>query len=177
MVATLDIFMLSEYREKVRLASRKKTGEPIYNGSLDHAKILVEELLSSATKEVCIYSGCLDAKVYGGSKVRDSLRTFLGNPKRKVKLIVESPNKIDFKDHPIFVEFRESDDLELREVNKILGDRYKFHFTVVDLNSYRFEADKGQPSAIAAFGDKVGGEKLQEFFDIFWDASTPVDKR
>lgn len=48
---------------------------------------------------------------------------------------------------------------------------------MVDLNSYRFEVDKGQPSAIAAFGDEVGGKKLQEVFGIFWDESTPVDKR
>ena len=65
------------YVEKVRRAAISRNGEPLYNGSVDHAAVLAEAMFTHAEKSVDILTGELNARVYGGAAVVDRVKEFL----------------------------------------------------------------------------------------------------
>ena len=160
------------YRRKVKEAALKRSGEPIYNGSLDHASVLASALFEHAREEVCVLSGELNAHVYGTDDVLERARLFLSTRGRKIRVLVENPDAIDPKDHPFVHEFGGNDDVEFRQLSSAVN--VPFHFIVMDGDSYRFEKDKSAPTAVAAFGDTAGGENLSRMFDILWGRGAPT---
>lgn len=162
---------MQNYRKKVRQAAILRDGEPLYNGSLDHAAILTEAMFEHAKDKVCIFSGSLNAHVYADKDVLDKIPLFLSESDHKIQIILENPKSIDEKDHPFILQYKDHDDVEFRELPKEVSDKVTYHFTVMDDDSYRFEEDKNTPSAIAAFGDKVGGKNLSEVFHSLWNMS------
>lgn len=160
------------YRRKVKEAAMRRSGEPLYNGSLDHASVLASALFEHAKDEVCVFSGKLDAHVFGKDDVLERARLFLSTRGHKVRVLVEDSDAIDPEDHPFVREFCSNDDVEFKQLPASAD--VPFHFIVMDGDSYRFEEDKNTPSAIAAFGDKRGGENLSRMFDKLWHISRPT---
>ena len=159
------------YRSKVRAAALKRDGTPLYNGSLDHAAVLAEEMFASANSSVCIFSGSLNARVYGTSDLVEKARQFLSDTSHKVRVLLEEPSKVDADDHLFVREFVGNDDVSFKSLPLGMKGAVDYHFIVMDSDSYRFEGDKAEPTAIAAFGDEAGGRRLTEIFDTLWDAS------
>ena len=168
---------LHEFRKKVRNASIARDGEPLYNGSLDHAAILTEQLFDSGAGEMCLLSGELNAKVYGKNDVIEAASIFLADPDNSLKLLVEKTSKLDREGHPFYDRFfnQNRSNIEFKSVDENTAKTYNFHFAVVGADSYRFERDKSLPSAIAAFGDCEGGKNLQEIFDGLWEMSDDIN--
>lgn len=166
--------MIEKYREQVKIAAEARNGEPVYNGSLEHAAVLAEAMFAHAQKEVCILSGELNARVYGREKVVEQANLFLADPEHKARILVEDQTSLDWINHPLLKALEDNDNVEVREVPHFLKDRYKFHLIVMDGDSYRYEPDKNEPMAIAAFGDAKGGENMQNIFSILWNESKPV---
>ena len=168
---------MHNYRKKVKLAASAKTGEPIYNGSIDHAEILTESLFANAQKDICILSGGLNPRVFGTDDVVEQARLFLANPEHTVRVLVEETSVADRDGHPFYDEFwggKERPNIEFLQVPQHIKDIYEFHVIVADGDSYRFEKDKCEPVAIAAFGDKRGGENLQSAFEALWATGMPL---
>ena len=159
---------MESYRDRVEKLARDRDGKPIYNGSLDHAEIIVENMFAHAKSDVCILTGHLNARVYGPAPVMEQARLFLSNPQHTVKLLIEEPEKIEWKEHPFLHEFSDNENVEIRKIPKNLQDSYDFHFLVMDDDSYRYEGDKTKYSAIAAFGDKKGAANIREIFNVLW---------
>ena len=166
---------MREYRERVRRAAQERGGDPIYNGSVEHASILAEQLFKSAVVSVDLLTGSLDARVYGRPEVLQEAEAFLSKPNRKVRILLEEPECIDVEEHPFFKSFRSRTDVEFRVLPKAISEATHYHFMVMDSDSYRFEEDKTKPEAVAAFGHSEGGKKLTSVFSLLWESGTPYE--
>lgn len=163
---------MNDYITKVRVAAKARAGSPIYNGSLDHASVLAKTLVEFSAREVCVFSGSLDPKVFGNSDFIDEVQEFLGKSGRRMRIVVERPDEIDQKDHQFFAQFLGNTDVSIRTVAKEVADKIPYHFMVSDGDCYRFESDKNKPEAIASFGDETGGARLSGIFDILWNRAS-----
>lgn len=165
---------LDKYRDRVEELARRRKGEPIFNGSLEHAAIIVETMFANSSHSVQILSGKLNARVYGRDDVVEQAKLFLADANHTVRILLEENRKEDLSDHPFFDEFAEYQNLEVRVVPADWQNTYDFHFLVMDSDSYRFEHDKTKHSAIAAFGDGPAAKNLARIFNDLWQQSEPV---
>lgn len=166
--------MIDKYRERVKCAAEARNGEPVYNGSIDHASVLAEAMFAHAQREVCILSGELNARVYGRAGVVEQANLFLADPEHQTQILVENPEALDWENHPLLKALSDNNNVAFRAVPEEIQERYKFHFIVMDGDSYRFEKSKAEPVAIAAFGDTKGGENMKDIFSTLWNVSTPI---
>lgn len=164
-----------DYIEKVRRAAILRNGEPLYNGSVDHAAVLAEAMFTYAQKSVDILTGELNARVYGSTIVLDRVKEFLSTSSCQVRVLLERPDLVDHQDHPFFVAFSGRQDVKFRSLPETLPELIPYHFIVMDRDCYRYEADKTKQQAVAAFGDPVGGKKLAGIFEKLWEVSNPTD--
>lgn len=160
---------LDEYRKRVAELARTRTGEPIANGSFEHAAIIIEQMFKSANKHISILSGNLNPRVYGRDQVVDEAKLFLAQSNHTAKILLESDDQLLVNDHPFFECLKNNHNLEVRIVPTNLRDKYKYHFLVMDGDSYRFEPEKDEPTAVAAFGDKETSERMTDIFSVLWD--------
>lgn len=162
---------MEAYRERVEKLARKRNGEPIYNGSYDHAAIIVENMFAQARNSVCILSGRLNARVYGPTEVVEQAGLFLADPKHTARILVEDGSALSLE-HPFLSRFWDNENVQIRAVSEKDRALYDFHFLVMDSDSYRFEKDKTVPAAVAAFGDSQGAANLEKVFEVLWTRST-----
>ena len=168
---------LEIYRERVDRLAQRNTGDPIFVGSLDQAAIIVEKLFALARSHVLIVTGKLNARVYGVDNVREQARLFLVDPTHRVRIIVEEPDGQYLVDHPLLdavPTHKGFSNLEIRALPKKNQSMYDFHFMVVDGESYRFERNREEPVAIAAFGDKAGAQNMEGIFERLWSMANCI---
>jgi hypothetical protein len=168
---------LVEYKKRVEQLARLRNGEPISNGSHDHAAIIIEQMFKSAEKQVSILSGNLNARVYGRTDVVEQAKLFLTESERRVRILLESHDPLILKDHPLFERLRNNENLSVKVVPEELREKYEYHFLVMDDDSYRFEPTKDAPTAVAAFGDKKTAENILNIFNMLWEVSTEASIR
>ena len=161
------MYMNEVYKELVQKRVLEFNGEPISNGQIEHAAILVVELVRVAKKELNLFVGNLNSRVYGQKAFVEEVRTFLGTTGRKVKIILEAPEEIDVNDHRFVREFASNDDVEFFTYTGNAEMAPNYHFVLADGHSYRFEADKKSISAVAAFNDPKGAGVLAKRFNTF----------
>ena len=65
---------------------------------------------------------------------------------------------------------------EIRKVPDVLKPTYKFHFLVMDGDSYRFEQDKALPVAGGGIWRRTEGRRriFRRIFNKLWDACDPA---
>ena len=166
---------LDEYRQHIRLLALKRGGDPIYNASVEHASVVIEEMFARARKQVDILSGSLNARVYGRHRVIEEARLFLASSHtNRLRIIVESDSLRDREIHPFFRAVHDYPNIKLRTAPSDVQDLYGFHFLVVDTDCYRFERDKKQADAIATFGDRRGAQNIKGIFEQLWERCSPV---
>ncbi|HEX8579915.1 MAG TPA: hypothetical protein VF655_10020 [Allosphingosinicella sp.] len=160
---------LESYRDKIRLAARERAGAPIYNGSPDHAAIIVEELFLSANSHVRLLSGDLNARVYGAPGVVRRAREFLSHSNHDLRILLEretySPS------HPLIEEMAGQRNVKIAVMPQSIRDALKYHFMTADEDCFRFEPEKELHVAVAAFGDRPTTGNLNEIFETIWDLS------
>ena len=160
---------LDSYRARVELLARNRAGDPIYNGSTEHAVIVVEAMFAHARKRMRILSGKLNARVYSPDEVIGQARLFLADPSHQVQILLEDDSAL--KDNPFYEEFSDQENVKFKKVPEDFQVLYDFHVLVMDDDSYRFESDKTEHAAIAAFGDKDGAMNLGGMYDYLWNNS------
>ncbi len=165
---------LEEYREFVRSRAMKRNGQVIYNESIEHASIVVENLFKSAEEKIVVLSGSLNPRVYGRDEVVKEAELFLASStENKLQIILEQDSKKLRDVHPFFITCSRFRNLEVRVATPKVQDQYTFHFVAVDEDSYRFESDKNLPAAVAAFGDRGGATNLSDIHSQLWNMCIP----
>lgn len=168
---------MDEYLQLIEKAIKNRDGTPLPNGTLDHARMLMEAMFRTASKSLRILTGTLNARVYGTPEAIERAKQFLANPAHTLSIIFEEPFTAEQADrHPLLAAVRHFPNVKLYSLKPELRDRISSHFAVTDEDSYRYEADKTKPSAVAAFGDKEGmAGTLTKTFDLLTAiGSTPL---
>lgn len=160
-----------DYRKRVEQLAKERTGEPISNGSLDHASVIIEQMFRSAKDHVWILSGNLNARAYGRDDVLEQARLFLAHGKHHARILVEEVDDTMLTEHPFIVEFYDNENVEFRTVSPSMLDQYEYHFLVMDEDCYRFEPQKDEPTAVASFGDSETAKHLAVIYDVIWEES------
>lgn len=162
------------YREKVKDAITAMDARPIYNRSLEHAAIIIEEMFAVAITEIKLFTGRLNVDVYGVPPVLSQAKAFLTGADHKVLILIEEQiDEEELQKHPFIRNMSKFDGLEVRRLRAGVYDT-EFHMMLVDDHSYRFEPDKNQPEAVATFGDRETTEHLNTLFAQLWEAGDPV---
>ena len=167
---------LIEYEQHVRSLASRRDGQPIFNASVEHASIVIQNLFSEARGSVDILSGNCDARVFGRRSVVEEAMLFLASSaKNRLRIILEEDHSEDREIHPFFKMCSELPNAELRIASRAVQELYGFHFIVADDDSYRYEDDKTTAEAIAAFGHREGAENLSGIYNYLWGQCMPVD--
>lgn len=161
---------LQDYRALIWDSIRKRDGTPIPNGTLAHATILMEAFFKTAAKQIYILTGELNPRVYGTPEVVASARQFLADADHSLEIIFEG----DFDEnqtarHPLLSAIGPGAKLKVWKLDPKFRKNVPAHFALMDTDSYRFEADKTQSSAVAAFGDKEFTSLLTTVFQALRD--------
>lgn len=176
---------LPEYHQKVRDAILQRTGEPLLNGTVEHATFITQEAFSSAQSKIQILSSRLDVACYAQPNVINAAKAFLADPDHELKILIEaelwdSNKNFDWSKHPLVAALKDYwAGLKIRLVPKESTERYKFNFLLLDDFGYRFEADRLRAAAVAAFfppGSIAPQVKnLSGVFESLWAASEPYE--
>ena len=165
------------YRAKVEMLANRRKGEPVYNDSIEHAAIILQNVFSHAHHSVKILTGELNRDAYGRRSIVDAVKRFVGDDSHTLQILFENEGLTAeqiFEEHPLLRAIAGNDRVHLRRVPRNLQESYGFHFVLMDSDGYRFEPDKRKFGAVAAFGDEAGGKHLGELFSTLWERSTDV---
>jgi hypothetical protein len=166
--------IMEDYSERVMRAAAERIGEPVFNGSIDHARVIAAAMFKHARKTVDIFSCDLNARVYGPDNVLDEAEFFLANKEHRVRILLEKMPDTADQHHPFFKRFAGYSNIKTRIIDKQMSDRITFHLMVADDDCYRFEQDKKNVAAIASWGDRSGGENLKKVFEKLWEWGSDV---
>jgi hypothetical protein len=157
---------IPDYAELIQASIVKRDGTPIPNGTIEHATMLIEAMLRNAKSSVRILTGELNARLYGTEQIILAARQFLSDFDRKLEIVVEGkPEDKEIILNPLIVAIKSSPNLKIWRLKPERRDQLKSHFALMDDDSYRYEPDKEEPSAIAAFGDKTFTKQLDKIFE------------
>lgn len=166
---------LDEYRTRVNRIARERSGGAIYNGSIEHAAVVVEALFTNARTQVMILTGNLNTRVYGRDDVVMQAKLFLANnADNRLRILMEEDNPRNRRLHPLLRGLSEYEGFSVRHVPESIQTSYGFHFVAADNDCYRFEEDKSKPFAIGVFGNEERGSLLKRFFEQRWDRCTEL---
>ncbi len=160
---------LEEYRTRIRAALIGEDERPMFNGSLRHAQIVIEEAFKAASKQVRILSNGLDSECYGQQPLIDIVRQFLNMKETTLSILVEK-SRDDVCQGRFYKNFESEigeGRIKLAFVPAEISDDYQFNFLVVDESAYRFEADRRMPEAVVAGGASAAdaAQNLARLFD------------
>jgi hypothetical protein len=141
----------------------------IFNGSAEHASVIVENLFRIANHHVRILSGDLDARVYGNPNVVQRAQEFLGHSDHKLDILVEDANFNST--HPFLRALHSNANASIKLISPALSEGISYHFMTADEDCYRFEEQKGSHKAVAAFGDQATQNLNNIFCKIYPHAS------
>ena len=174
MTHTMPLFM---YRAKIEALADRRKGDPVYNDSIEHAVIILQNIFSHANRSVKILTGELNKDAYGRRTIVDEVKRFVDDDSHTLQILFEHEDLTEeesLHDHPLLRAVADNDRVHLRHVPKNLQRSYGFHFVLMDSDGYRFEPDKGKFGAVASFGDEKGGKNLEKLFSTLWNRSENV---
>jgi hypothetical protein len=181
---------LDAYRDHVRHAIAARTGKPMMNGSLEHSAILLQESMRAAQHEMLILSSRLDDACFGQRAVRHAAQVFLADPEKRMRILVETAlwdpqENFRWGQNPFVQDIAANVGLGQVEIASVKKDwiaGYRFNFFVVDRFGFRYQEDRDEPAAIAAFypSDREIGPKdtvmhLRGIFAQLWRHSNRVE--
>ncbi|WP_088308089.1 hypothetical protein [Novosphingobium sp. B 225] len=164
---------IKAYREHIKRLASERTGETVFNGSADHAAVIVENLFASAQSCVRILTGDLNARVYGATPLVHRARQFLGHSDHKLQVVVEELNVSG--SHPLIEELADEPGFEMYLLDSDFSKQVAFHFATADADCFRFEREKNSHAAVAAFGDAETTQHLNDLFTVILSHSQKVD--
>lgn len=159
---------MKDYEEVIEKAIRAKDGKPVYNGSIEHATVLLSKMFNVAKKSIRILSGNLNREVYSKRGIPVRMDVFLSQG-GEIRIIIEDHE--GFPDHPVAALVEKYEKCEVKTLRQEAKSSIGYHMTTIDDFGYRFESDKDLPDAIAAFGDSALSNHLSDVFDDIWQNS------
>lgn len=150
-----------------------RSGEAIYNGSADHAAIIVQNLFIAAKKQVRLLTGDLNARVYGARAVVERAEQFVGHSDHSLEILVEEWNAS--RSHPLIEGVGGNDNVTFLQVPASLSEKITYHMMTADDDCFRFEREKNSHAAVAAFGDVKTTTHLNELWLSIKTHCTPIN--
>lgn len=165
---------LAMYRAQVRNAVLTNSITPFPNKSPLHARIIVQEFVRAAHRNVDIFCGKLSNVVYGGD---DTFAVFerviqLGV---KVRVVLQHGDKLENRKLANLI--RENSGEVRRLAPETKGSTPTGHFFIVDGKRYRYELDGDARSAFACANsgeDDTVLNFLQGLFERYIEKATPI---
>lgn len=156
------------YRSSVARVFAGLSDEPVFNGSLEHARVVVEEGFRAARKSVRLVTNRLDTVCYGEPDVLRAATDFLNRDDTNLEVIVEDERA--FSDCAgVIDELKRAggDRVLFRQVPHDVIGLYRYNMMLVDDTAYRFEQDRDEHLAVVAGGpaNRDHMVKLEAAFD------------
>jgi hypothetical protein len=171
----MDELSLASFRSMIRRRSALNDKEPIPSTSAAQAAIVMETSFARAQQSVKILSGGLNARTYGSPGVIVEAKKFLANRRSKLEIVFLEPQEDDFfRTRPLLSSFSNNRNVDLYFAGQERREKIRFHFSVVDQDSYGFKTDIGRHESITAFGDVDFAITLARTFDRVARLSEPV---
>jgi hypothetical protein len=160
---------MKDYRAFVEKCAGEENPERILlNRSAGHAVVLIENIIAKAESRICIVTGCLDGKVYENQSLCAAAIKAL-NERTGLRINIISERPID-RTHG-FLAAIESAGLSSRVEIRQSGAPVDIHFAISDGRHYRVEINPEHSfEAVAYFGNKDEGGKVEKIFDKLWSA-------
>lgn len=169
---------MEEYRKLVKKLADEGSSELIANGGTEHAEVLIENIFAHAGDAVRIFSGELNARVYGSSGIVENAKEFLqSGTNHKLDILIQSKDIVSsLEKHDLIKMCLELNTkmCELRLVGETDED-VGHHFVVMDEIGYRFEPDREKPTAVGCFHDEVNAKLLARSFDSMFSRGKVVN--
>lgn len=141
----------STYRDQVARVLAGTESQPVFNGTTDHACVVIEEAFKAAKRNVRLLTRSLNTACYGKDAVIAAARRFLEQGGR-LSILVESASASDAS-HPFFRALAaHAGQIDVCIVPPEVVELYKYNFLVVDDVSFRFEQDRREHIATVAGG-------------------------
>lgn len=169
---------MDNYRKHVKKLADESSSELIANGGTEHAEVLIENIFEHAGNAVRVFSGELNARVYGSSGIVENAKEFLqSGADHKLSILIQNKEVLSsLEKHDLIkmcIELN-TDMCEIRVVNEADKD-VGHHFVVMDEVGYRFEPDREKPTAVACFYDVDNAKLLVSSFDNMFSRGEEVD--
>jgi len=163
---------MSNFEKVITNARKKKLNKRFGNTSIEHARVLVKEIILDANNSVKILSDNFNNYFY--SKILSTIENFLNKDKNNSIEVIE----INDKKENELLDFLKSKYRKQVKIYKIPKEDYpidndskeRVNFIINDNYAYRYEySDKdleyGVVKAIANFNNKEENKILQKIFD------------
>ena len=184
------------YFEYIDRACAKSLDENISNGRVEHAAYIIHKFLTSATRNICIYSGALsrtynEVSVFENARILQAMEEFLARPDSRFQIVTEHALDVGpdetAADHPVVraaqamkQNSRLQGQLEIRRVVRegvdfLKAKNFVNHWMTMDDHAYRIETNLKQAGAHVNFNHPKTTFALRRIFDVkMFDPGTPV---
>jgi hypothetical protein len=170
---------MTDYKTLVELLADSRSEESVGNSTIEHAQILVSNLVRTAEREVVIICGKEDAPVFGAPSVFSEMFGFLRRGGTLNLMLDTSRQAIDATGDGAVaqpVDDRYAGAWEVITTNladsvqgqpgtfassEVDASRCPIHFLVADNRAYRVEPEKRKIAAVACFNDPVIANELR----------------
>jgi hypothetical protein len=157
---------LVDYRRMVGSAAVSERSSVLGNGTLAHARIVIETLFRAARETVQLMADHQSDDIYSDPRVRDEVVDFLARGGR-MQIIRELHH--DASNHEVFWKLVEGKgNVEIRDLPETLHKVMRFHLLIADKKNVRVEDDRELRKAIVGFNDCGLASSSIELFDSIW---------
>lgn len=169
---------MDEYLSHIERLDELDSPELINNSSTEHAIPLVAKLFARGRKEILVFTGSLDPKIYAQKPVIDALGVFLVGRSGKLSVLIQkdatevSDATIATSESGLISALRSEygsdvvdSNITVRRVCDRTRKAAKQHFLVVDNKGFRFEPDNTKHEAVASFNMPKVANGLTETFN------------
>ncbi|ADG11400.1 hypothetical protein B7G68_15150 [Caulobacter segnis] len=172
----------ARYRAEIAKVMSGESSDVVFNGTLEHACIVIEEAFEAARSHVRILTNRLDCNCYDRDTIVDSMRRFLDRPGMRLDVLVEDETSAATAMGRRFIEEAESaagERFTILAVPQRIVEQYKYNFLLVDDVALRFEEDRRAPVAVVSGGNEALPvvKNLLRVFNAIQSASRPLAKR
>jgi len=151
--------------------------EAVFNGSTEHASLVIEQAFNCARQHVRVLSSTLNLACYGTPATIAAAQQFLAQPGTRLEILIESDRLVAGAAHPLLTALRPyKSQIDVRMVPTDMVDQYEYNFLTVDDRGFRYEEDRRAHVAIVAGGQHYASAtaNLIEVFDALRDDCQPL---
>ena len=176
-IRELEESCFEEYKKAVKESAENKSEDLIPNGGVEHAQVVIENLFNIARKNINIFSGQLNHKVYAVDNIVSSIDRFFNKTKGTLRILLQEKD-VTLENNDLIKLCREfSGRSEIKVVTDQEDKKRNNHFITVDDKAYRYEPDKNLTDAIVCFNAKEFVVKVNKVFnDLFKRGENYDDK-
>lgn len=157
---------LSDYRRMVSSAVVSERSAVFGNGTLAHARIVIETLFRSARELVQLMADHQSDDIYSDPRVRDEVVDFLARGGRME--IIRELHHDSTNDEIFWKLVQGKSNVVIRDLPETLQKVMRYHLLIADRKSVRVEDDRELRKAIVGFNDNGLASSSIELFDSIW---------